>query len=42
MAATAYLGIIFADATTLAGASWLALGGILVALREFWMGLRGK
>lgn len=42
MAAPAYLGITFADATTFVGASWLALGGILVAVREFWMGLRRR
>lgn len=36
------LGATFADATTLLSAPWLAAGGILVAIREFWMALRRR
>ena len=30
------------DATALLSAPWLAAGGIIVALREFWIGLRRR
>lgn len=42
MVPTFLLNVTLVDATNLISAPWLALGGILVALREFWMGLRGK
>ena len=42
MVPTVLLGVTFADATTLVSATWLAVGGIAVALREFWVGLRRK
>lgn len=40
MVPTFLLSAPLVEATTSIGAPWLALGGILVALREFWMGLR--
>lgn len=42
MVPTFLLNAPFLDATTSIGAPWLALGGILVALREFWIGLRKR
>ena len=42
MVPSVILAATLVDATTLVSATWLALGGIAVALREFWMGLRAK
>jgi hypothetical protein len=42
MVPTFLLNVPLVDATTSVGAPWLALGGIAVAIREFWMGLRAK
>lgn len=42
MVPTFLLSAPLVEATTTVGAPWLALGGILVALREFWRGLRAK
>lgn len=40
MVPTVLLNLPFVEATSTIGAPWLALGGILVAVREFWRGLR--
>lgn len=42
MVPTFLLSAPLVDATTLVGAPWLALGGIALAVREFWRGLRAK
>ena len=40
--ATLVLAATLVDATSVVSATWLALGGILVALREFWRHLRNR
>lgn len=42
MAPFAVLNVSLVEAATLVSAPWLALGGILVALREFWVALRHR